>query len=258
MLASFTTYLPDGIAPAAAVLLVLLAGFTSFISAAAGSGGGTLLIAVMALVMPVQAIIPVHGLVQVGSNTSRSLMMWRHIHWPTLLYFVPGALLGTIAAAYFLVVLPAAVLQLSIAFFVLYLCWGPKLPSTVLNNTGTLVAAGLTTFIGYFVGASGPLVAVFIKQKFAGDRATTVGTFATTMVVQHGPKALVFGITGFVFKEWWLLVLLMIAAGAVGTKLGLLRLFKLSEQRFSLYFNMVLTLIAVRLLWQALPAFFLF
>src|SRR5699024_7010346 len=75
----------------------------------------------------------------------------------------------------------------------------------------------------------------------------------TTMVVQHGPKALVFGIAGFVFKEWLALVVLMIAAGAVGTKLGLLRLFTLSERRFSFYFNLVLSLIAVRLLWQALP-----
>jgi len=245
--------LPDSLAPSTALLLVLLAGVTSFISAAFGSGGGTLLLAVMALVMPIQAIIPVHGLVQVGSNASRSLMMWRHIHWPTLWYFVPGALLGTLFAAYFLVMLPTTVLQFSIAVFVLYLCWGPPLPSKALNNTGTVVAAGATTFLGYFVGASGPLVAAFIKQKFAGDRATTVGTFATTMVVQHGPKALVFGIAGFVFKEWLALVVLMIAAGAVGTKLGLLRLFTLSERRFSFYFNLVLSLIAVRLLWQALP-----
>lgn len=250
----FAALLPDSLTPAIALLLVLLAGATSFISAAFGSGGGTLLLAAMALVMPLPAIIPVHGLVQVGSNASRALMMWRHIHWPTLLFFVPGALLGTLLAAYFLVVLPAAVLQFSIALFVLYLCWGPPLPSKALNNTGTFVAAGATTFLGYFVGASGPLVAAFIKQKFAGDRATTVGTFATTMVVQHGPKALVFGVTGFVFRQWLPLVLAMVAAGAVGTKLGLLQLHSLSEQRFSRYFNWVLTLIALRLLWQALPA----
>ena len=60
-----------------------------------------------------------------------------------------------------------------------------------------------------------------------------------------------YGAAGFVFKEWLLLVALMIAAGALGTKLGLLQLAKLTDRRFTLLFNTVLTLLCLRLLWQA-------
>lgn len=230
---------------------MVTAGFTSFITAAVGVGGGVLLLAVLSLVIPVSAIIPVHGMVQFGSNAYRSVLMWRYIDWLTVLYFLPGAIIGAALAAVFLVELPLPLLQLAIASFILYLCWGPRLPARALSNWGVLIAAGVTTFLSHFVGATGPLVAAFIKQKFADNRHVSVASFAVTMTLQHGPKAVVYGVAGFAFKEWFLMVALMIAAGAVGTKLGLLQLNKLSDQRFTLLFNTVLTLLALRLVWQA-------
>jgi|SRR5690554_17243 len=246
--------LPQSLSGWQVSVLVLTAAFTSFLTAAVGVGGGVLLLAVLSLLIPVSAIIPVHGLVQFGSNANRSLLLWRHIDWQTVLYFVPGAILGAALAALFLVELPLPVLQLSIALFILYLCWGPRLPGRVLNNWGTLLAATLTTFLSHFVGATGPLVAAFIKQKFASDRHRSVATFALTMTLQHGPKAVVYGVAGFAFSEWLLLVVMMIAAGALGTKIGLLQLARLSDRRFTWLFNTVLTLLAVRLLWQAFAA----
>lgn len=246
--------LPAALAGWEVTLLVATAAFTSYLTASVGVGGGVFLLAVLSLVMPVAAVIPVHGLVQFGANANRALMLWRHISWRTVLYFMPGAVLGAGLASVFLVQLPLAVLQLAIASFILYLSWGPRLPKFVLGDRGTLLAGAITTFISHFVGATGPLVAAFIKQKYAEQRQTSVATFATTMVLQHGPKAMVFGATGFVFSEWLLLVFLMIGAGAVGTKLGLMQLAKLTDRRFTLLFNTVLTLLCLRLLWQALSA----
>ena len=91
----------------------------------------------------------------------------------------------------------------------------------------------------------------FVKQQQT-NRQATVATFAAAMTLQHAPKAMVFGMAGFAFKQWIVLVLAMIAAGALGTKLGLGRLQKISDQRFNGLFNLLLTLIAARLLWQAL------
>lgn len=251
MLELFVDWLPQALAGWEVVLLVATAAFTSFLTASVGVGGGVFLLAVLSLIMPVAAIIPVHGLVQFGSNANRALMLWRDISWRCVLYFLPGAILGAALASVFLVQLPLPVLQLAIASFILYLCWGPRLPRLMLGDWGTLVAGGITTFLSHFVGATGPLVAAFIKQKHADSRQSSVSTFAATMVLQHGPKAVVYGATGFVFKEWLLLVVLMIAAGAIGTKLGLLQLARLTDRRFTLLFNGVLTLLCLRLLWQA-------
>ena len=49
-------------------LLVFISSLTSLLTAIAGAGGGAVLIAILALVLPAQAIIPVHGVVQMGSN----------------------------------------------------------------------------------------------------------------------------------------------------------------------------------------------
>jgi uncharacterized protein len=235
-----------------AAALVVAAAFTSAMTAAFGIGGGVALLALLALVLPPAAIVPVHGLVQLGSNLNRALMTWRHIDLATLCYFAPGVLIGAWLASLVLVEIPLALVQLCIAGFILLLCWGPSLPQRALGRAGTLVAASVTSFISIFVGATGPLVAAFIKQQRSDERLSTVATFAAAMSLQHAPKALVYGAAGFAFREWLVLVLLMIAAGTVGTWLGLRLLKRTSDRRFGLIFNSVLTLLALRLIWNAL------
>lgn len=250
MLETLAAFLPDALSGWQVIFLVCIAALTSFMTASVGVGGGVLLLAVLSLVIPASAIIPVHGLVQFGSNANRSLMLWRHIDWVTIGWFFPGAMLGAGLAAIFLIELPLQLLQVAIAGFIFYLCWGPRLPKRVLGNQGTFLAAWATTFLSHFVGATGPLVAAFIKQKHE-KRQVSVACFAAAMTLQHGPKAIVYGIAGFVFKEWLLLIVLMIISGAIGTKLGLLQLNRLTDTRFTLLFNVVLTLLAIRLIWQA-------
>ena len=154
------------------------------------------------------------------------------------------------AGALVLVQLPPEVWQLCIAIFVLYLCWGPELPGRALGQGGLFLVASVTTFASLFVGATGPLVAAYLKQIHR-DRFVLVATFAMAMVFQHGPKGIVFGLSGFVFSEWLAFIALMIACGAMGTWVGLNILGRLSDNRFQRTFNILLSLLALRLLWQA-------
>ncbi|GAB2794918.1 hypothetical protein GCM10027040_21590 [Halomonas shantousis] len=231
--------------------LVLLAALTSWLSAAAGIGGGTLLIISMAQLMPAAALIPVHGMVQLGSNLGRATMTWRHIDWFRIATFIPGALLGALLATWLLIRLPEAVLEFSIALFVLLMCWGPPLPARSTGRWGTALAGLVTTFLSSFVGATGPLVAAFIKQAHA-ERMRHVATFSTAMTLQHLSKAFIFGAAGFVFRDWLGLMALMIGAGLLGTWLGLRFLARLSNRHFDRLFKLVLTLLALRLIWMAL------
>ena len=100
------------------------------------------------------------------------------------------------------------------------------------------------------MGATGPLVAAFIKQIHT-ERFTTVATFATAMTLQHLPKAVVFGFAGFVFRDWIGFLVAMIACGFAGTWLGLRLLNRLGNRAFGQLFNILLTLLAMRLLWLA-------
>lgn len=246
--------LPADLSIWAVLALIATACLTSAMTAALGIGGGVLLLAIMSMLLPAAAIIPLHGLVQLGSNANRAAFTAKHIRWSALYWFIPGVLLGAGLASVLLVELPSAVLQLSIAGFILLLCWGPAIPKVATGAVGTFFAASLSTFLSHFVGATGPLVAAFIKQQQQGDRQATVATFAAAMTFQHAPKALVYSAAGFVFYDWLGLALLMIVAGAVGTKLGLGLLSKTSDQRFTQIFNGLLTLLALRLIWQAISA----
>ncbi|NLY13035.1 MAG: TSUP family transporter [Gammaproteobacteria bacterium] len=240
----------------AALVLIASACLTSAMTAALGIGGGVLLLAILSMLLPAAAVIPLHGLVQLGSNANRAILTARYIRWPALYWFAPGVVLGALLASVLLIELPSWLLQLSIAGFILVLCWGPPVPQVATRALGTFLAATFTTFLSHFVGATGPLVAAFIKQQQQGQRQATVATFAAAMTLQHAPKILVYSVAGFVFYEWLGLALLMILAGVVGTKLGLKVLYASSDQRFALVFNVLLTLLALRLIWQALGAYF--
>ena len=241
---------PPGLTPLVAGLLLLASLVTSMISAAFGAGGGVLLLGIMALWLPPVAIVPVHGLIQLGSNGGRFAMTWRKVDWGVLAAFAPGVVLGVAAGSLLLVRLPENTWQLTIAAFILWLCWGPPIPKAALGRPGILAASALTSFVTLFVGATGPLVAAFIKQLHA-DRFRTIATFSGAMTLQHLPKVVVFGFAGFVFTEWVLWILAMILCGLVGTRLGLQLVDRMSDRLFQRVFTVVLTLLALRLVWQA-------
>ncbi|MBW7471940.1 sulfite exporter TauE/SafE family protein [Marinobacter sp. M216] len=244
------TLLPDSLSGPVAAFLLACSVLTSMITASLGAGGGVLLLVLMATWMPPAAIIPVHGMIQLGSNGGRALLTRNQVDWQVIAAFAPGVVVGAGLGAWLLVDLPAPVWQLTIGVFVLYLCWGPPLPRASFGKPGIFLASGLTSFVSLFVGATGPLVAAFIKQIHV-DRFATVATFATAMTLQHAPKALVFSVAGFVFPEWLAFILAMIACGFAGTWLGLHLLRSLSNRWFHRTFNLILTLLALRLLWQA-------
>ncbi|MGD8810249.1 MAG: sulfite exporter TauE/SafE family protein [Gammaproteobacteria bacterium] len=233
------------------VVLVVCAGFTSLLTATLGIGGGVMLLGIMALVLPPQIIIPVHGIVQLGSNAGRAAMSWRHIDWRVIRDFLPGAAIGALAGSAVVVSLPPRYIYFSIAAFTLYLCWGPPLPRLALGRVGTGVAGAVTTFLTLFVGATGPLVGAFIRQQDK-DRFATVATFATAMSVQHSFKATVFQMAGFDLRPWGWLMAAMICSGAAGTWLGLRLLRRFREHHFANAFRLVLSVLAVRLIWEAL------
>lgn len=244
------SFLFDQVSPHIFILLVMVAGLTSFFTASFGAGGGVMLLGVMAQVLPPQLIIPLHGVAQLGSNAGRAAMSWRHIDWKLIGAFLPGAIVGAFIGSFVLVSLPPAIMYLTIALFILYLCWGPKLPKMVLGTWGTVMAGAITTFITLFAGATGPLVAAFVKQIHA-DRFRTVATFAAAMSLQHVLKVGVFEAAGFPLAAWLPLLLCMVISGAVGTWVGLRLLKRMPDRHFHRIFNIVLTLMALRLIWQS-------
>jgi len=238
------------LSPLLLATLLLTSFLTAAMTAALGIGGGVLLLAVMATVLPVEAIIPVHGLVQLGSNGNRAWMTRQHLDHSLFRYFALGVLPGAALATLIVVQLPLEMIQLTVALFILFLVWGRLPPLPYLSPMAVGTAGAVTTLISAFVGATGPLVAALVHTR-GYDKLGLTATLAACMTVQHGVKLLVFTLVGFVFSEWLALTLLMILCGTAGTWLGLRLLRHIPSQQFHRLFKLIVSLLALRLLWQA-------
>ena len=213
-------------------------------------GWGVMLLAVMVTVFPPLVVIPVHGVVQAGSNFFRMGLMRHFIDRSIIVPFAVGSLLAALLGTQVVVALEPFYLQLLLGLFILYLVWGPKLSKVYMSHKIQFYLGGfLTTLASLFVGASGPLAAAFIGRVGLKKEAQ-VATHATAMVVQHGLKTLVFGFVGFAFADYALLMGLM-ATGFAGTYVGKHVLLKLPEKIFRVAYKVVITLLALRLLYMA-------
>ena len=224
--------------------IILLSFFTSLVSAAFGLGGGAVLLAVLANLLPAAAIIPVHGVVQVGSNLGRAAVLFTHIDRNVLVPFALGSLVGVALGGLVAVRLPPAVLQVGIGTFILWSVFAR--PPAFLRHSGALVGL-FSSFLTMFFGGTGPFIAAYIKT-LGHDRLRHVATHASLMTLQHVLKSLAFGVLGFAFADWLPLVAMMILAGFLGTVAGKAVLTRIDERRFRLALNALLVVLALRLI----------
>src|SRR5262249_5133399 len=135
--------------------------------------------------------------------------------------------------------------------FILLVTWMPKL-GRIGGERGRFAVLGFgTVFLGVFVSATGTLLAPFVASA-TPDRHNLAATMGALMTITHIAKLVAFGFIGFAIASFVPLMAAMIATGAVGNWLGEVALHRTTEQRFRLVFQVVLTLLGLRLLWGAL------
>ncbi len=228
---------------ASALLAVSFA--ASFITVAFGIGGGAVMLAVLAILLPAPAIIPVHGVVQLGSNVGRAAIMSRHLYLPIVAPFGIGALIGVALGGTFVVQLDPATIQIGVGCFILWSILA-KPPAFMRRSAG--VAGGFSSFLTMFFGGTGPFVAAFVKTQGL-DRMGFVATHATLMTLQHLLKTFTFAFLGFAFAKWAGIIALLILFGFLGTLAGRQVLTRIDERRFRFALNAILAVLALRLIY---------
>ena len=219
---------------------------TSLITAAFGLGGGVVLLAILASVLPPAALIPVHGVVQLGSNTGRALILRADVSRAVLLPFLVGSVVGITLGGLLVVELPPAGVRIAVGAFIL---WSVvAVPPAFLRRSAWL-AGGVSSFLTMFFGATGPFVAAYVKAQDFG-RVAYVATNAACMTAQHLLKVIAFALLGFAFGPYLVIVAGMIALGFAGTLTGRQVLLRIDERRFRLVLNAILVILAVRLIWE--------
>jgi uncharacterized membrane protein YfcA len=243
--------LPPDISVLSGLVLVAVAFLGSAITAGLGIGGGLTFITVLASVVPAAAVIPIHGVVQLGSNVGRAAVQRAHIDWPIAAYFIIGCIAGAVVGGNLVVQLPANVLKVVLALFIVYTIWGPtRFGMSKIGPVTLAITGAISSFVTMFIGATGPFVIAVLAPRLP-DRRRLIGTHSVCMIMQHSLKILVFGLLGFSFGPWIPLMAVMIAAGFFGTLLGSRILHWAPEALFRKALKVILTVLAANLLLSA-------
>jgi uncharacterized membrane protein YfcA len=234
-------------------ILAAAAFATSILSAVVGMAGGITLLAVMLLFLEPLAAIPLHGVIQLVSNSSRAAIQRRHVDLHILLRYsvllIPMGWVGLHLAN----ALPAAAMRVIIGIFVLIATWFPGWlllgthPEETNPGRRFLVLGGVVGVLNMTIGATGPLIAPFFLN-LGLDRRALVGTKAACQSLGHGVKIALFGMAGFAFAPHLALLVTAGACVVAGTWLGSRILERVSERFFRRLYMGVLTVIALRLL----------
>ncbi|MEM1111140.1 MAG: sulfite exporter TauE/SafE family protein [Pseudomonadota bacterium] len=227
--------------------LIPISFLTSAIAGALGMGGGVLLIALMPGLVPVQAILPLHALVQLGSNASRAALRPRLIAWQ----MVPALLLGALAGAFLGGTLYAQLelhwLPAIVGVLILAITWLPLPPVRRGGQVGLCLLGFYQTGVGMLAGATGPLGAA-VLARFRLQRDWLVVNTAVYMSINHLLRTLAFAILGFSFAAWWSLICGMIAAAIIGSWCGTLVRERIPEIDFARAFRWLVTVLALRMI----------
>jgi uncharacterized membrane protein YfcA len=237
--------LPPAMSLLDAGLLVAASLVTSFISAAFGIGGGFTLIALLALLLPPAALVPVHGIVQLGSNAGRVGIMLKQVVWRPVLPFVIGTVIGASLGAMVVVQLPPWAVQLALGIFIIWAVFA-KLPP--IQQRYILLGGVVSSFLTMFFGATGNFISAMVKTMNL-DPVPHVATHSLMMTFQHLAKVLIFGLIGFQFGPYMILIIGMLISGFIGTIIGSRFLTKAGGRYFKPVLNTILSLAAARLIW---------
>jgi uncharacterized membrane protein YfcA len=198
----------------------------------------------------VTAILPLHAVTQLASNSSRAAFGWRDIDIGIIPAFVLGALAGAWLGAEVYQALDLQWLPLMIACLILIFVWVP-LPKVQGGGQIALILLGAyQTGLGMIVGATGPLGAAVLMQRNTGRDWLVVNT-AVYMTLNHALRVAAFLVIGFSFAPWWGLITAMILAGIAGSWVGTRFRVYVPQVNFERIFRWLVTLLALRMV--ALP-----
>lgn len=234
-----------------AVFLIMAAFFSSALTAVAGLGGGMLLLAVMPMALPAVAVVPLHGVVQLSSNASRSLFASREVVWSILPSFIVGVCLGGLCGSRLVLSIPATYLPVLLGGFILLLTWLPQVKESLQipgRFFGLGLAQGLLTML---LGATGPLnIPVLLRQGYSGGQV--ISTHALLMTIVHLSKVIAFGLLGFAFVRYLPLLGGMVVAVTVGSYIGTKVRGRISDRWLKKVIKWLVTLFALRMIVAAL------
>lgn len=229
------------------LLLGLLTFFTSTIAGIVGLGGGMMLIAVLPSFLPLNALIPVHGLTQMSSNFSRAVFAYKDIQYETIPKFLIGSLAGIALFASIISMLSLEYVPLFIGVYILLSLWSKKFNNKIKKYENYYLVGFLQSGLSIVVGATGPLTMTLLLKDYE-DKNKVVATGAALMSITHILKIFVFMYFGFVFFDYIGIIIAMIIGAVAGSYAGTKLRDKIDGKKFTMVLKVLLSALAIKLI----------
>ena len=226
------------------LFLGILSFLTSTVTGVVGIGGGMMLIAILPSFLPLNALIPVHGLTQMSSNLSRAVFGYKDVQYEVIPKFLLGSAIGIGIFAGILNVISLEYVPLFIGAYILLSLWSEKFNEKIKRYESYFLAGFFQTGLSMVVGATGPLTMTLLLKDY-GDKDKVVATGAALMSITHILKVFVFMYFGFVFFDYLGVIVAMIIGAVAGSWTGTQLRDKIEGKKFVLILKVLLSALAI-------------
>ena len=221
--------------------------FTSTIAAIVGLGGGMMLIAILPSFLPINALIPVHGLTQMTSNLSRAVFGYKDVQYEVIPKFLLGSFLGIGIFASILNFISLEYVPLFIGVYILLSLWSEKFNEKIKRYESYFLAGFFQTGLSIVVGATGPLTMTLLLKDYK-NKDKVVATSAALMSLSHILKVFVFMYFGFVFFDYIGIIIAMVIGAIAGSWVGTKLRNIIDGKKFTIILKVLLTALAIKVI----------
>ncbi len=219
-------------------------------NAAFSAGGALIVLAVTTMVLPVQAIVPIHSTLLIGSVVSRVLMFREHVDWTIVRPFWVGALAGAVLGARIYVELPEAIIATAISIVMLVAIWLPRVSWRPRIRHPWAIVGFLHSLLSALFAYGALLHAVILHTSL--ERRQIVATLGGCVLGMSVFKIAGYASFGFDYRPYLLMIGAAAAISFAGTAIGKRIVDRLPEKAFRLIFQVLITVTALRLLYTGL------
>jgi len=232
-------------------ILGLISFFTSVIAGVIGFGGGMLLIAILPLFLSPSLIIPIHGITQLASNSSRMVFSLKNVQWSLLPKFLVGSLIGVCIFGLLLSNISTESVPFCIGLYIILNLWSTRFSKFIKKYENFYLIGLLQTGLGLIVGATGPL-SLTVLTKELSSKDEIIATSSMLMTISHLAKIPVFMAIGVSLSEHLNLLMFMVIGSVFGSFLGTRLRLAANNDKLILVIKVLLSLMAVRMLVTAI------
>lgn len=193
----------------------------------AGFGGGVVAAPLLAMLMPLQMVVPLLSGMNTVTSISQGVSDWRKVAWREIARILPFALTGVIVGIFFLANIDAKPLTRAFGLFVvsysLYLLvFKGKIPE-IPRRWLTPVAAVISLFAGVigsvFGGGVGPVFVIYLNSLKV-DKDTFRATMNMLMLTMGATRIIGLMIAGMITQKVLLLLAVALPLAFVAGRVG--------------------------------------